>query len=1416
MADTELTGKKNNGKVPDNVLQELPDFFEEHEDASNAPNTGAEIYIPAVRMDQRNLLRKMSKEDLEALMVEDGTVKEVTSSDGTVDVTTNHYNYDLSIQQTITDFQGQIDDANDRIERVENLGDYVGSFDTLANLPTNINAFDKLITVNDFATVQADEDHNGVPARYVVIEVNGPDITWQFDLTYSRQAYCDDDTVVITPSDDNPITKTKFSIMPVKNEIETNARKIDVEDNANGSFTFTDYDGDTKIIPTGKKVQSTDETVVVVENTNDFDLSIQPTITAMNVADNALDNAKANIGTGADAPADSFMTNVLLKNDDVPANTFRTLGSTNVPQMATEAGTSIADITTADDAMDTLQNRLQSIWNKLRTLQASKAKIAGDLSNTAIAPVVKQLNASQLTTINAINDIASSFAGEKTMTHVVQLASANLSTLLEDSSATSENLYGTLITTKRGGNTQPNSVSQLLLVYMRGSTQAEQVYYRSVYNLSPASSKFKRITFIGDNIASATKLATPIQISVTGNITGNITGAPNVNNTSGKFDGSTDITISTTYNAIVPINKGGTGTDTVSNANQVFRNTAAGSAPDFGTLTADSITSGTLPVGRGGTGVTTSAGTINDIKLGNFSNLAPTANAALYWNASNALTKGTLPVASGGTGKTSIAANKMLYATAANTYDEIDANATPNRVLRTGNTGNTKPTWSQVVLTTDVTGTLPVASGGTGLTSAPSMLTNLATNSAASPLAASPRPGVTGTLPVSNGGTGRDTLTSNSLLKGNGTNPIAYAAAGTDYVIPSGSITGNAATATQLANAKNFNVSGDVSGTAQSFDGTANITIPTSYNNVVPLAKGGLEKVLGSYADVGNLAMNREGFPANGNFDDITDNGIYIHFPEVYSTNGPPNMYQWGTLVVTTASVSWGYTCVQTYTGNYGGTWVRNNWNGGAWQPWTRLATLDGDPNQVIMANGSFSTGLVEFLASPLTGIYQDIEQLPDAKGYIAFLSSDKLKGYLFALNCNDFVQCSIYRDDTYSNFIGGNWNSVRSSISSVQSRLNILEANPSELTTLADLNNEAYVARGKSGIFPVRITDVIPGITTTSQTMFGNIIIARRADDTTTRITQFLHIWNLNGSYTNQLWFRASNNSVQLSNINFTRVIDSTMFNGSTLFNDDPLKFVKGNGSLSNGYGEFLSSLNGDYDQISSFPGASGYLVILSSNKLCGMIIANNPCSDGALASIYIERSNVSQKFVAQNFGWKQYAFKEDVDNLVNNTVWPVNKGGTGNTITGNVNQIRLGDYTLLSGANHAIPYWNANGALTKGSAKVVDGTLSTNSYQIVSGNDGSLFKIRRIEALKMGYIFPQAIGFISIASGWNLFTNTNRIETAYRPYSLVRIPLIADNDPTVMFLELETNGDYYTVNNTGSVKEGYYNIISTLYPLA
>lgn len=65
---------------------------------------------------------------------------------------------------------------------------------------------------------------------------------------------------------------------------------------------------------------------------------------------------------------------------------------------------------------------------------------------------------------------------------------------------------------------------------------------------------------------------------------------------------------------------------------------------------------------------------------------------------------GTLPIANGGTGQTTQQA----------ALDALVGTQTANRVLRSNGTNSTL---AQVALTTDVTGTLPVANGGTGLTS---------------------------------------------------------------------------------------------------------------------------------------------------------------------------------------------------------------------------------------------------------------------------------------------------------------------------------------------------------------------------------------------------------------------------------------------------------------------------------------------------------------------------------------------------------------------------------------------------------------------------------------------------------------------------------------------------------------------------
>lgn len=75
---------------------------------------------------------------------------------------------------------------------------------------------------------------------------------------------------------------------------------------------------------------------------------------------------------------------------------------------------------------------------------------------------------------------------------------------------------------------------------------------------------------------------------------------------------------------------------------------------------------------------------------------------------------GTLAATNGGTGQSTVTTGDLLYGSATNTWSKLAGVATGN-VLISGGVG-TAPSWGKVGLTTHVSGTLPVANGGTGTT----------------------------------------------------------------------------------------------------------------------------------------------------------------------------------------------------------------------------------------------------------------------------------------------------------------------------------------------------------------------------------------------------------------------------------------------------------------------------------------------------------------------------------------------------------------------------------------------------------------------------------------------------------------------------------------------------------------------------
>ena len=129
---------------------------------------------------------------------------------------------------------------------------------------------------------------------------------------------------------------------------------------------------------------------------------------------------------------------------------------------------------------------------------------------------------------------------------------------------------------------------------------------------------------------------------------------------------------------------------------------------------------GTVAIANGGTGQTTANAALNALlpsQTSNANKYLQTDGTNTSWDAINLSTAdiaGTLPVANGGTGQsTALTQYGVIYGSTTTAMATTLA-GTSTQVLHGNSSG--APTWGSVSLSADVSGTLPVANGGTGVT----------------------------------------------------------------------------------------------------------------------------------------------------------------------------------------------------------------------------------------------------------------------------------------------------------------------------------------------------------------------------------------------------------------------------------------------------------------------------------------------------------------------------------------------------------------------------------------------------------------------------------------------------------------------------------------------------------------------------
>ena len=195
------------------------------------------------------------------------------------------------------------------------------------------------------------------------------------------------------------------------------------------------------------------------------------------------------------------------------------------------------------------------------------------------------------------------------------------------------------------------------------------------------------------------------------------------------------------------------------------------------TTNASNITNGTLPTGR---------------ISGSYTGITG-VGALAAGSLASGFTAVTTPL--GGTGFSSYAVGDLIYADTTTSFAKLPDVAVGNALISGGI--DAAPSWGKIGAATHISGTLPVANGGTGVTAST--------------------------------GTGSVVLSDSPTL--------VTPALGTPSALVGTNITGTAAglsiggSAASLTTARTIAISGAVTGTATSFNGSANITIPTTVSS---------------------------------------------------------------------------------------------------------------------------------------------------------------------------------------------------------------------------------------------------------------------------------------------------------------------------------------------------------------------------------------------------------------------------------------------------------------------------------------------------------------------------------------------------------------------------------------------------------